>query len=165
MNKEMQTGTDKPKSSCWNAKQPTLACTQVRSRTASRNPPAACQRAENGRPELASKARSRVSGTECHTLSGGSCVSSRNESTPDSRRKAFSSCSVSLARSAAKERCPRLWDPAMRCRLDLEPSTTPYGPPQWLSSTESTSNAGAEGDVGLIPGWGRTPQGGHDNPL
>ena len=53
------------------------------------NPPAACQRAENGRPELASKTRSRVSGAECHTLWGGSCVSSRNESAPDSRRKAF----------------------------------------------------------------------------
>ena len=27
------------------------------------------------------------------------------------------------------------------------------------------ANAGDEGDVGLIPGWGRSPGGGHGNPL
>ena len=32
----------------------------------------------------------------------------------------------------------------------------------WLSSKESTCNAG---DMGLIPGLGRNPGGGHSNPL
>ena len=32
----------------------------------------------------------------------------------------------------------------------------------WLSDKESTSNAG---DAGLIPGSGRSPEGGHGNPL
>ena len=32
----------------------------------------------------------------------------------------------------------------------------------WLSSKESACNAG---DVGLIPGWGRSPEGGNGNPL
>ena len=27
------------------------------------------------------------------------------------------------------------------------------------------ANAGDTGDVGLIPGWGRSPGGGYDNPL
>ena len=35
----------------------------------------------------------------------------------------------------------------------------------WLSSKESPCNAGAAGDVGLIPGLGRSPGGGHSNPL
>ena len=37
------------------------------------------------------------------------------------------------------------------------------GLPQWLSGKESTCNAGAAGDMGLIPGWGRSPGGGHGN--
>ena len=169
MNKELQTGTDKPKSSCWNAKQPTLACTQVWSRTASRKsstslPAGSSWQTENSRPELASKS-SRVNATECHTHPDGSCGSSRNGSIPDSRRKAFSSCSESSACATAKERCPHPWDPAMQCRVDLEPSITLHGPAQGLSSTESTDNVGATGHVGSIPGWGRTPQGGHDSPL
>ena len=161
MNKELRTGTDRPRSSCWNAKQPTLARTQVRSRTASRKSPPACQPAENGRPELASKARSRVRGTERHTHSDGSCVSSRKESAPDSRRKAFSSCSVVGALHSKKEMSMSMGS-SNGVQGGIEPSTTLYGPPRWLSSTESTSNAGA---VGSIPGWGRTPQGGHDSPL
>ena len=36
------------------------------------------------------------------------------------------------------------------------------GLPQWLSGKESTCNAG---DAGLIPGSGRSPGGGHGNPL
>ena len=36
------------------------------------------------------------------------------------------------------------------------------GPPQWLSGKESTCSAG---DVGLIPGSGRSPDGGNGNPL
>ena len=39
------------------------------------------------------------------------------------------------------------------------------GLPQWLSGKESTCNAGAVGDVGLNPGLGRSPGGGHGNPL
>ena len=40
-----------------------------------------------------------------------------------------------------------------------------YGLPQMLSSKESTGNAGAAGDVGSIPGLGRSPGGGNGNPL
>ena len=38
----------------------------------------------------------------------------------------------------------------------------PHGFPRWLSSKESTCN---EGDMGLIPQSGRSPEGGHGNPL
>ena len=34
-----------------------------------------------------------------------------------------------------------------------------------LRSKESYCNAGASGDADLIPGSGRSPQGGHGNPL
>ena len=37
--------------------------------------------------------------------------------------------------------------------------------PWWLSGEESACNAGTLGDVGLIPGLGRSPGGGHGNPL
>ena len=37
------------------------------------------------------------------------------------------------------------------------------GLPHWLSSEESTCNAGDTGDAGLIPGLGRSPRGGHGN--
>ena len=33
------------------------------------------------------------------------------------------------------------------------------------SGKESTCNAGDAGDTGLIPGLGRSPEGGHGNPL
>ena len=36
---------------------------------------------------------------------------------------------------------------------------------QWLSDKESACNAGATGDTGSIPGSGRSPGGGHGNPL
>ena len=39
------------------------------------------------------------------------------------------------------------------------------GLPQWLSWTESVYNAGVTVDVDLIPGLGRSPKGGHSNPL
>ena len=35
----------------------------------------------------------------------------------------------------------------------------------WLSSKESTCISGATGDMGLIPVSGRSPGGGHGNPL
>ena len=37
--------------------------------------------------------------------------------------------------------------------------------PPWLSSKESTCNAGATGDMGSIPGLGRSPGGGNGNLL
>ena len=39
------------------------------------------------------------------------------------------------------------------------------GLPWWLSGKVSACNAGAAGDMGSIPGWGRSPGGGHGNPL
>ena len=39
------------------------------------------------------------------------------------------------------------------------------GLPWWLSGKESACNAGATGDVGSIPGLGRSPGGGNGNPL
>jgi len=39
------------------------------------------------------------------------------------------------------------------------------GLPWWLSSKESACNAGDAGDVGSIPGLGRSPGGGYSNPL
>jgi len=39
------------------------------------------------------------------------------------------------------------------------------GLPWWLSGKESSCNAGDTGDVGSIPGLGRSPGGGHGNPL
>ena len=37
-----------------------------------------------------------------------------------------------------------------------------YGLPWWLRHKESACNVG---DMGTIPGLGRSPEGGHDNPL
>ena len=42
----------------------------------------------------------------------------------------------------------------------LYPSIQVLGVPQWLSGKESACSAGAAGDVGLIPGSGRSPGGG-----
>ena len=36
---------------------------------------------------------------------------------------------------------------------------------QWLSSEESACSAGDTGDAGWIPGSGKSPGGGHGNPL
>jgi len=38
------------------------------------------------------------------------------------------------------------------------------GLPPWLSGKGSSCNAGATGDVGLIPGTRKYPGGGHGNP-
>ena len=40
-----------------------------------------------------------------------------------------------------------------------------HGLPCWLSSKESTCNAGAAGDVGSIPGSERSPGGGYGHPV
>ena len=37
--------------------------------------------------------------------------------------------------------------------------------PWWLSGKESASNAGDTGDMGSVPGLGRSPGGGNSNPL
>ena len=37
--------------------------------------------------------------------------------------------------------------------------------PQWFSSNIHLHNAGAVGDGGSVPGWGRSPGGGNGNPL
>ena len=47
----------------------------------------------------------------------------------------------------------------------LGANSTPSGLPRWLSSKESATNAGDTGDAGSIPGSGRSPGGGKDNPL
>ena len=40
-----------------------------------------------------------------------------------------------------------------------------FGPPPCFSSKESSCNAGAAGGMGWTPGLGRSPGGGHGNPL
>ena len=45
------------------------------------------------------------------------------------------------------------------------PTLTPRGLPRWLSSKDSTCNTRAPRDAGSIPGLGRSPGGGHGNPL
>ena len=39
------------------------------------------------------------------------------------------------------------------------------GVPQWLSGKESAYSAGDTGEADSIPGSGRSPEGGHGNPL
>ena len=40
-----------------------------------------------------------------------------------------------------------------------------YGLPQWLSGKESVCSAGGTGNLGLVPGSGRSPEEGNGNPL
>ena len=49
--------------------------------------------------------------------------------------------------------------------LDLMVGKREIWAPWWLGSEESTCNAGDAGDAGSIPGSGRSPGGGHGNPL
>ena len=49
--------------------------------------------------------------------------------------------------------------------LPTEDLVVILGLPKWLSSKESTCNAGAAGDTGSIPGSGRFPGEGSSNPL
>ena len=39
------------------------------------------------------------------------------------------------------------------------------GLPTWLSGKEPACNAGDAGDMGSVPGWGRSSGGGNGNPL
>ena len=48
----------------------------------------------------------------------------------------------------------------------FEPSSSnPGGLPWWLSGKECACNEGVVGDMGSIPGSGRSPGRGHGNPL
>ena len=47
----------------------------------------------------------------------------------------------------------------------LTPLPVPWGLSRWFRRKESTCNAGDAGDSGLIPALGRSPGGGHGNPL
>ena len=68
---------------------------------------------------------------------------------------------------------PRLKKPKRWEGLDISPSrdfglgcfNLKLGLPWWLSGKESTCYAGTAGDMDLIPGSGRSPAGGHGNPL
>ena len=61
------------------------------------------------------------------------------------------------------------------CHLIISSSATQFcclqifrtpGLPRWSSGKENLpANAGAAGDIGSIPGWGRSPGRGHGNPL
>ena len=43
--------------------------------------------------------------------------------------------------------------------------TSNCGLPQWLKGKEFSCNTGVTGDMGLIPELGRSPGGGHGNPV
>ena len=47
----------------------------------------------------------------------------------------------------------------------LEQYRRTLGFPRWLNSKESACSAGAAGDMGSIPGLGRSPGGGNGHPL
>ena len=49
--------------------------------------------------------------------------------------------------------------------LDMQQALGTWGLPWWLSGKEFACNGGAAGDVGSILGLGRSPGGGHGNPL
>ena len=55
------------------------------------------------------------------------------------------------------------WD--MTQQLNTYINNVCIGLPLWLSSKESTCNAGDAGDICWIPGLGKFPGGGHGNPL
>ena len=50
-------------------------------------------------------------------------------------------------------------------KLWILAGTTPRGLPDGSAGKESACNAGDTGDVGSIPGLGRSPGGGNGNPL
>ena len=51
------------------------------------------------------------------------------------------------------------------CAVSIHIYICIMGHPWWLTSEESPCNAGATGDMALIPGLGRSPGGGNSNPL
>ena len=56
-------------------------------------------------------------------------------------------------------------NPSQPCNKDLGANNLFAGLPQWLSGKESACSTGATGDTGLIPGSGRSSEGGRGNPL
>ena len=56
------------------------------------------------------------------------------------------------------------WDSVIQFNLIIT-CLYQHGLPRWLSGKESACVAGATGDTGSIPGSGRSPGGGRDNPL
>ena len=55
--------------------------------------------------------------------------------------------------------------PGMSLSLSLLNIKEDLGLPLWLSGKEPARKAGATGDMGSIPGPGRSPEGEHGNPL
>ena len=55
--------------------------------------------------------------------------------------------------------------PAQHEAVSNMPSQKVHGLPWWLSGKESVHNAWDAADMGSIPGLGRSPGGGHGNPL
>ena len=51
------------------------------------------------------------------------------------------------------------------CGVSVDKLQHGSGFPGGSVGKESTCNAGDAGDVGLFPGWRRSPGGGHGNPL
>ena len=60
------------------------------------------------------------------------------------------------------ERIMKMWCVNIHTHIHTH---TYMGLPRWLRGKESTCSAGATGDVGLIPGSGRSPAGEHGNRL
>ena len=54
---------------------------------------------------------------------------------------------------------------SVSCKKNLGNVCQVFGLPWWLSDKESSCNAGATGDMGLIPGSGRSLGRGHSNLL
>ena len=66
-------------------------------------------------------------------------------------------------RRAAEDELIREHDQSKNLNLSKLQETADF--PGGASGKESTCNAGVMGGMGLIPGLGRPPVGGHDNPL
>ena len=58
----------------------------------------------------------------------------------------------------------RIWQSNNGFR-QINSDITNNGLPQWLSGKEPACSAGEAGDMGSIPESGRSPGGGHGNPL
>ena len=76
----------------------------------------------------------------------------------------WASLVAQMVRNHLQYRRPRFdpWDGKIPCRKDRLPTPVFLGFPGGSDSKESTCNAG---DLGSIPGSGRSPEEGHGNPL
>ena len=52
-----------------------------------------------------------------------------------------------------------VWFCLLLCSMEIQNSSSTWGLPQWLSYKEFTYNSGDAGDVSLILGFGRSPEG------